>query len=485
MKLIPTPWRVAPLFAAICLLSACGGASQQEKLAVVEISSSQEIAKPKVMHAPKIFMKRVTAYVAPMPEEPIEEMVARISAEQMKQSEDRILVASKEIAEKTLVESEDYIKTLAKQIVVGDDDLVRKAIAKIAKQTVLESDDDLDEAIRRISRRAVIEADPAVLEAIRKIVNLSMLEGDKAIEFTMNRIMEERFARTADDPIEIAIGKIAAKGFKPTEKRLQKYADTRYGKLEESIQANTKQQKIIVDKATEAIEKKLQIFEQNNLSGKQVRQIAENAVLDADAQIRAIALQTLAESDNYIKTVAKEAIRESDPQMQEALQEAARQVILGEDDKIEFAIRSMLKVGASASTEQTLLPPPESDIGMAVENLPAVEPQSGNMAIQQSGHRYKWIDIREYHVVVHEDSLTLDKLLKRTLKRAEPFAGKWQVKWKISEKNADILSEEFSLDAETTFESFINYLSQYILNYRGIKLTFSMFDKERILVISD
>ena len=39
----------------------------------------------------------------------------------------------------------------------------------------------------------------------------------------------------------------------------------------------------------------------------------------------------------------------------------------------------------------------------------------------------------------------------------------------------DILQEKFSLDAETTFEEFVNYLASYMVNERGVKLSFSLF----------
>lgn len=106
-------------------------------------------------------------------------------------------------------------------------------------------------------------------------------------------------------------------------------------------------------------------------------------------------------------------------------------------------------------------------------------------SLMRSRNRADWMDIRQYKVVVHEDDQTLEELLSKVLNRAEPFTGPWHIRWKISEQNKQVLEEKFSLDAETTFEEFVSYLAQYVVNDRGVKLSFSLFDNERIIVVSD
>ena len=231
------------------------------------------------------------------------------------------------------------------------------------------------------------------------------------------------------------------------------------------------------------------------LTESEIQAIAESTLKNATPAIQALALQTLADSDNYIKTVARQAVQEGDPAMQEALAAAARQVILDENNNVAFAIRTIVD---EAIDEKNLVAKNSELIGhdgivmddeilddgrIAVGELK--EPGAEQVVFNKPRHREDWVNIRDYHVVVHENNETLDKIFKNIITRAEPFVGPWEVKWKLKAKNKDILDERFSLDAETTFEEFANYLAQYMFNTRNVPLTFNMFDAERVLVISD
>jgi hypothetical protein len=76
-------------------------------------------------------------------------------------------------------------------------------------------------------------------------------------------------------------------------------------------------------------------------------------------------------------------------------------------------------------------------------------------------------------------------MLEKIIARAEPFTGPWEVRWKLKPENQDLMTEKFSLDAETTFAEFVSYLAQYLLNDRGVKLSFALFDRERVVLVSD
>ncbi len=252
------------------------------------------------------------------------------------------------------------------------------------------------------------------------------------------------------------------------------------------------------------------------ISEADIQNIAGRTLAEAGDEIRALALQTIAESDDYIKTIAREAIIDDDPAMQTALNNAARKVITDGNDNVTFAIRAAVEdalntlpptqVGANTplappqlnSTAPTIVTGEEiASANLKIGQLQPVNAYgvptidtgvnnaSGELSLQRPRHRADWVDIREYNVVVHEDNKTLEQLLATTLQRAEPFTGPWSIKWKISRKNNDILTERFSLDVETNFTDFIAYLAQYMVNYRGVQLTFSLFDTERTIVISD
>ena len=246
------------------------------------------------------------------------------------------------------------------------------------------------------------------------------------------------------------------------------------------------------------------LVEATRMTDAEVMQIAEKTLQGQSDVIRALAMQTLAESDEYIKTVARQAVQDDDPAMKKALAQAAKQVILDENNNVAFAIREVVGEEIDQRVEERLA---ESGISKTDGRLTSAEdistgrigvapiandPINGASPNQLDGivlrgprHRQDWINIRDYHLVVHVDNKTLDEILRGSLKRAEPFVGPWQLKWKIASKNKDLMDERFSLDAETTFEEFANYLAQYIFNTRGVMLNFKMFDAERVLVISD
>ncbi len=305
--------------------------------------------------------------------------------------------------------------------------------------------------------------------------------------------------------------------------------------------ANIQAEKLANEKAA-AVAASLAALQQQTAADKlepaQIRAIAEQTVANSAPEFRALALQTLKDGQDYIRSVARSAVQDADPGMTAALANAARDVIT-KDDKVVFAIRKAvaeelqgLATGATATTTpdgRTVLGPdhgsgtPEVELdpnrlriaqllapegGLAPDAAltpaqlaalsPAAGPAQGHTAVggQQAWSaqgtsllrprpRSSWMDLRQYKVVLHQDNQTLEELLADILKRAEPFTGPWQVRWKITEPNRDLMQERFSLDAEAPFEEFISYLAQYIVNDRGVKLSVSLFDSERIIVISD
>lgn len=97
----------------------------------------------------------------------------------------------------------------------------------------------------------------------------------------------------------------------------------------------------------------------------------------------------------------------------------------------------------------------------------------------------QWVDIKDVRVVMHADNRTIEQLMNDVLAQVRPHTGPWQLQWRLKKDNLDILDEPFSLNTETTFGELVNYLSDFMINYRGIRLKFEMFNAERILVITD
>jgi hypothetical protein len=256
--------------------------------------------------------------------------------------------------------------------------------------------------------------------------------------------------------------------------------------------------------------------EDRRLKPAEVKDIATNTIRESAPQFRALALQTLADSQDYIRATARTAVKD-DPDTKLALRDAARDVIT-KDNQIVFAIRKVVdkriaslpmagpvagtvpdgrpantyngeeialeadRLGVAPEAIEPGAGPTTTKDGQQIAALPTANNRPGMMRARQ---RHDWIDLRKYRVVLHEDGRTLPQMVGDVVARAEPYTGPWEVKWKVSRENHDLLTEKFSLDTETTFEEFVNYLANYMVNERGVKLSFSLFDSERVLVISD
>lgn len=287
-----------------------------------------------------------------------------------------------------------------------------------------------------------------------------------------------------------------------------------------SREAQRKAEEVAGQKADEVAQRKAlevaqQVVDQSPvaLNEKRMRQLAQQearqAVAEAQPGIRALAMQSVQDSKDYIGTVARGAVRDGDPAMSEALSAAARKVI-ATDGGVAFAIRKVVEeqlrkgdAAASTSVGMTVLKSDETQINAAslgigdLKTPYGLNPQTAGQTAEVSGSmtlepneagaagRRPRLDLRKYRVVMHADDLTLQQMMEQVINQAAPFTGRWTVKWKVSGENTDILAERFSLDAETTFDNFVNYLSQYMVNERGVKMSFSLFDTERIIVISD
>jgi hypothetical protein len=257
-------------------------------------------------------------------------------------------------------------------------------------------------------------------------------------------------------------------------------------------------------------------------------QTAAQTLAEAAPQFEALALNMLKQSEGYVRTVARQAITDNDPTIQNALGTAVAQALSQEHSPAAFSMRraivnelSAAAQGQVSGTQSTTrlgddlaaIDPaagPNDDNTVAIDAArlrlgrllnpgvapadnptqmatltPNHDPREALNSLGRAKNRTDLMNLRDYKVVLHADSQTLPAILEQIMQRAEPFTGKWHVSWRLKPENEDVLTERFSLDAETTFDEFVSYLAQYLLNDRGVKLTFSLFDRERIVLVSD
>jgi hypothetical protein len=373
------------------------------------------------------------------------------------------------------------------------------------------------------------------LEALREDTNQQLASYVSAVSSSVQNIAanQQQLAGIAK-AVSSKVNEISA-----NQEQLASYASA----VSSSVQEIATQQQ----QQTALIEAKAAAISNSMVTPAQVEAIAANTLEEATPQIQAVAVDTLRNAKGYIRTVARGAVAdESDPAMQQALESAASRV-LSSDGKVAFAIRRAVLTEldnvtqGAISTTQTPVAEARTRLGdvaaiapsaggqpiigegLATAQAPSkveeealdstrlrlarlLTPQmqpttpadnptgaatlspaygNGTASLSRSKRRTDLMNIRQYRVVVHEDQQTIPDMLNKIVSRAAPFAGEWEIKWKISEENKDILTEKFSLDAETTFEDFVSYLAQYLLNDRGVKISFSLFDRERVMLVSD
>ncbi len=105
--------------------------------------------------------------------------------------------------------------------------------------------------------------------------------------------------------------------------------------------------------------------------------------------------------------------------------------------------------------------------------------------VQAAASAGDWIPIEDARIVVHTDKLPLQDLVKLVMRQVAAQSGPWDLKFKLSRDSEDVLFEPFSLNTETTFGEFVNAVSEYLMNYRGIDLKFHLFKQTRVLVVTD
>lgn len=123
--------------------------------------------------------------------------------------------------------------------------------------------------------------------------------------------------------------------------------------------------------------------------------------------------------------------------------------------------------------------------GLPVVEDPDIMTEEPGVGVIGSTNPADWVSLGSYSLVVHEDNKPLDHIIRDAVRKAEPFVGPWKIKWKLKKGHMDILDERFSLDAETTFNAFANYISNFMRSHRGFELTFNLFEEDRVLVITD
>lgn len=334
------------------------------------------------------------------------------------------------------------------------------------------------------------------LQAVGSVAKLAQSSLDTMSQSAqLAELRAREFASTQAQTAEQRAKAFTGTQLAAVEQRTKAFTGTQVAEAEQRAKAFAGEQAAMASAQVAAVSNQVEEATQRNseVTGAQVAAVsaqvaAEKRVAQAalPGQVSEILRSVVTKDDKVVFAINKAV----DERLQQAVAEhrQAAATRLGPDRKL--ALREG-KLGGDLSIGSLL--EPDGTAAASDAALAAISPAAGasttlpvsNVVSLQRARRPSAMDIRQYKVVLHEDGKPLGAMFDEIMQRAEPFVGPWQVKWKLSPDNAGLVNEKFSLDTETDFDEFVSYLSQYIMNDRGVKLSFSLFDNERIIVISD
>ena len=98
---------------------------------------------------------------------------------------------------------------------------------------------------------------------------------------------------------------------------------------------------------------------------------------------------------------------------------------------------------------------------------------------------YAMLPLESVPLVLHIEDEPLEVIFAKAFKEMEPIAGKWKVKWELSDEARVILEEKWSVTAEARFDDFLDYVKNQVKELHNFNLNFKRFDRNKLFVISD
>lgn len=129
------------------------------------------------------------------------------------------------------------------------------------------------------------------------------------------------------------------------------------------------------------------------------------------------------------------------------------------------------------------MPVIENEIPTAKSKLSIIN--QAEIDAHQNIYEDEYAPIEDIIVTIDLENKTLEEVVENIIDKARNEAGNWQVKWRVSPEHNYILNERVNLIAETNLSEFMSYLVDRVNNMTGIQLFVTVFDKSRIIVISD
>lgn len=95
-----------------------------------------------------------------------------------------------------------------------------------------------------------------------------------------------------------------------------------------------------------------------------------------------------------------------------------------------------------------------------------------------------FILLEQREVLVDMQNVTLKQIVQETLNQVANGEN-WTIRWRLKDENKYLLKERINLTAEVSFDQFVTRMLETIRNITGIHLSTKVFNKNRIIIITD
>ena len=95
-----------------------------------------------------------------------------------------------------------------------------------------------------------------------------------------------------------------------------------------------------------------------------------------------------------------------------------------------------------------------------------------------------FVSLQQRPILIDMQNSTLKQIVQEALNQVA-YDDQWTIKWRLKDENKYIINERMNLTAEVDFDSFVGNMIETITNITGIKLSTKVFNKNRIIIITD
>lgn len=95
-----------------------------------------------------------------------------------------------------------------------------------------------------------------------------------------------------------------------------------------------------------------------------------------------------------------------------------------------------------------------------------------------------FVSLQQRPILIDMQNSTLKQIVQEALNQVA-YDDSWTIRWRLQDQNKYILKERMNLTAEVDFDSFVGNMIETISNITGIQLSTKVFNKNRIIIITD